>query len=99
MSNLVLSRRAGESIRLELAPRYFLTVTVEEVDYDNGVRLRVTAKGVDHVQTVRMGRTLEIIPGVSITIAAIDFKKTRLSIEAPTSVKINRTELLNRTPG
>ncbi len=96
MSNLVLSRRPGESIRLELVPRYFLTVTVEEVDYDNGVRLRGTAEGIDHIQTVRMGRTLEVIPGVSITIAAIAFKQVRLSIEAPSSVKINRTELLNR---
>lgn len=94
MSNLVLSRKGGESLRFEIGKGFHLFAEVQEVDFDRGVRIRLHAEGLERVETVRMGRSLVVVDGITITAAAIAFKQVRLSIEAPLNVKILRAELV-----
>lgn len=100
MSNLVLSRKAGQSIRFQIGEGFFLYLEVQEVNFDKGIRFRLSAAPVgettslERIEVVRMGRKLEIVEGLAVTVAAVAFKQVRLMIEAPLNVKILRTELV-----
>lgn len=46
------------------------------------------------VLTRKIGESIQIGPGVTVTLLEVDRNKVRLGIEAPRSVPVARTELL-----
>lgn len=96
MSNLVLTRNAGKSVRLEMLPGVFLTLIVAYVG-GNQVKLElVGGDGSCLTQRVDVGSFMEIGDQVKVHLQSITFRNARLCFEAPLDVKIARTELLER---
>ena len=96
MSNLVLTRNAGKSVRLEMLPGVFVTLIVAYVGGDQ-VKLELVGQdGSCLSKRVDVGGFMEIGPDVKVHLKSINFRVARLLFEAPLNVKIARTELLNR---
>ncbi len=96
MSNLVLTRQVGKSVRLEMLPGVFLLLTVAYVG-SNQIKLDLAeSDGSVLSKRVDVGAFMEIGPDVKVHLVSITFRNARLKFEAPLNVKIARTELLNR---
>ena len=96
MSNLVLTRTAGKSVRLEMLPGVFLMLTVA---YVGGSQVKLDLAGPDGSvlsKRVDVGSYMEIGEDVKVHLKAITFRVARLLFEAPLNVKIARTELVER---
>lgn len=94
MSSLVLTRKAGQSIRFELKPGLFLLAQFETVSFNNGCQIRFSHGGLEQVTVVRVGGSTEITIGLRVGIAAVKFGQAKVLIDAPREVGIERTERL-----
>lgn len=96
MTNLVLTRRAGDCVRLETQPGEFRYLTVAYVGGDQ-VKLELTGgDGSTLTKRVNIGSDLAIGGDVKVRVVSINFRNVKLGFDAPLSVKIVRTELLER---
>jgi carbon storage regulator CsrA len=96
MSNLILTRKAGQCVRLEMLPGAFVTLIVAYVGGDQ-VKFNVAGSdGSNLTKRVNVGDSLPIGDEVVVTVTSINFRVVRLAFNAPLSVKIVRTELLER---
>lgn len=96
MSNLILTRKAGDSVRLEMLPGVFLKLIVAYVGGDQ-VKLEVMASdGSALSKRVNAGDDWAIGDEVKIRVIGIQFRQVKLGFDAPLNVKIVRTELLER---
>lgn len=96
MSNLILTRKAGQCVRLEMLPAVFVTLMVAYVGGDQ-VKLEVVGgNGARLTKRVNVGDGLPIGDEVVVTVTSINFRVVRLAFNAPLNVKIVRTELLER---
>jgi len=91
MSNLVLTRKAGQSVRLMIGgkPRYLeiLQVTGGYVDMHDR----------DHmldVKRVKFRGEIQIAEGVTVTVLDLAKGHAKLGFDAPREVQILRTELI-----
>ena len=96
MSNLVLTRRAGQCVRLEMAPQVFVTLMLSYVGGDQVKFELMSPDGRSIVKRVAVSEEFIIQDDVNVTVAAINFRNVKLSFQAPLDVKIVRTELLER---
>lgn len=94
MSKLVLTRKPGQSIRLELKPNLFLVMTCQSLSYNHGLSLHLECMGAEEVQRVRVLHSAEIAPGVKVLVSSVKQGIVRLVFDAPTDVKILRSELV-----
>lgn len=78
MSRINLTRKAGESVRLELEPGMFTLLEVISVSFRDGVCIRLSCQGLETTNTVRVQHDLEVIPGVFITVVSVKFGSVRL---------------------
>lgn len=85
MSNLVLSRRAGDAILV--GDKHLEVLQVDRAK----AQLRIVGRDPKFIQ---LGGLLNIVEGVTVQVAGISRGSVRLSFEAPPAVKIIRTELL-----
>lgn len=96
MSNLVLTRRAGQCVRLEMLPGVFLRLIVAYVGADQ-IKLELLASdGSAMTKRVNVGAGWLIGEGVTINLLSINYRNVKLGFDAPLNVKIVRTELLER---
>lgn len=96
MSKLTITRRNGQSTRLEMLPGVFLNLRAAYISSDQ-VKFELTShEGDSLVKRVNVGGTLEIGDGVMVHVVSIKFRAAKLCFEAPLNVKIVRTELLER---
>jgi len=96
MSNLVLTRTAGKSIRLEMQPGAFHILTVAYVGGEQ-IKLELTnPDGSTQSKRLNVGAEWPIGSGLTIKLIGIQFRQAKLGFDAPQSVKIVRTELLER---
>lgn len=96
MSNLVLTRRAGQCVRLEMAPRVFVTLMLSYVGGDQVKFELMSHDGRSITKRVNVSEQFIIQDDVTVTVTAINFRNVKLSFQAPLDVKIVRTELLER---
>jgi carbon storage regulator CsrA len=96
MSNLILTRRAGQCVRLELSAGVFITVMVAYVGGEQIKLEMVGGDGSNLTKRVNVGDGLTIAEDVVVTVMAVTFRVVRLAFNAPLNVKIVRTELLER---
>lgn len=94
MSKLVLPRKAGQAIRFELKPGLFLLAQFETVSLNNGCQIRFSYGGLEQVTVVRVGGSTEIVKGLRVGVAAVEFGQAKVLIDAPREVGIERTERL-----
>lgn len=97
MTNLVLTRRAGDCVRLETQPGEFRYLTVAYVGGDQ-VKLEYAGSVGAEPLTKRLnvGDGWLIGPSYTVKVLSINFRNVKLGFDAPLSVKIVRTELLER---
>lgn len=98
MSNLVLTRKAGQCVRLEMLPGAFVTLMIAYVGGDQ-VKIELIGEGgLSLVKRVNVGDHLPIGDEVKVKVhvISINFRNVKLGFEAPLNVKIVRTELLER---
>lgn len=90
MTNLVLTRKAGQSVRLiiEDIPVY---VDVLEV---NGGFCRMNIRGFSLSPNIRFRDSLQIAEGVSVQVVDLTKGHAKLNFTAPRDVHILRTELI-----
>lgn len=96
MTNLVLSRRAGDCVRLEMQPGEYRYLTVA---YVGGDQVKFELTGIPDgglTKRVNVGDTWMIGPSCTVKVLSIQFRNVKLGFDAPLSVKIVRTELLER---
>lgn len=93
MPNLVLSRKAGQSVRLAIGEALFVYVDVLQVT-GGYCSLRLVCGGLDRAEKVRFKGTLQVVEGIAITVLDLSKSYAKLGFEAPASVKILRTELI-----
>lgn len=96
MSNLVLTRRAGQCVRLELLPNVFVTLMLSYVGGDQVKFELLSTDGRTLAKRVNVADSFTIADEVVVTVTAINFRNVKLSFNAPLDVKIVRTELLER---
>ena len=96
MSNLILTRRAGQCVRLEILPGVYLTLMVACIGADQVKFELVGTDGSSLTRRVNVGDCLTVNEQTSIMVASINFRVVRLLFQAPLEVKIVRTELLER---
>lgn len=97
MSNLVLTRRAGDCVRLELRPGFFVMLLVGYVGGDQ-VKFEVMAETFagHRIERVKLKECMALTADVSVQLVDIRFGVAKLRFDAPLSVKIVRTELLEK---
>lgn len=95
MGGLVLTRKSGQCVRLEMTPGHYFTLLLAYTG-SNQVKLEVSGAGACLSKRVDVGAEMLIGPGVTVKVLSITFKTVKLLFEAPLSVKIMRTELLER---
>lgn len=97
MTNLVLTRRAGDCVRLETQPGEFRYLTVAYVGGDQ-IKLEYAGSiGAEPLtKRLNVGDDFEMRPHVKVRVISINFRNVKLGFDAPLSVKIVRTELLER---
>ena len=99
MSNLVLTRRSGQCVRLETSPGQFMNVRVAYVGADQ-VKFELTdPSGRSYVKRGNIAEELILCEDATLTVDSIQFRNVKLRFNAPSSIKIVRTELLDRIPG
>ena len=93
MTNLVLTRKAGQSVRLLIGDK---TEYVEILDVTGGFckfRLLSTLQ----VERVRFRDSMQIAEGVSVQVVDLAKGHAKLNFTAPRDVHILRTELIKET--
>lgn len=90
MSNLVLTRKAGQSVRLMIGERP-LYLEVEKV---TGGYCEVRISSNIHVERVRFRGEMQIAEGVTVTVLDLAKGHAKLGFDAPRDVHILRTELI-----
>lgn len=96
MSKLILTRKAGQCVRLEMLPGAFVTLMIAYVGGDQ-VKIELIGEGgLSLVKRVNVGDHLPIGDEVKVHVISINFRNVKLGFEAPLNVKIVRTELLER---
>lgn len=103
MSKLVLTRKAGQCVRLEMFPGVFLTLIVAYVGGDQ-VKFELTdAQGRSEVRRINVGEAFPISlengadrSALTVAVIGINFRNVKLGFDAPVTIKIVRTELLSR---
>lgn len=96
MSNLVLTRTARKSVRLEMLPGVFLKLTVAYVGGDQIKLELVASDGSTLTKRLNVGSQWSVGEGLVVTLLGIQYRQAKLSFDAPLNVKIVRTELLER---
>ena len=96
MSKLILTRKAGQCVRLEMLPGAFVTLMIAYVGGDQ-VKIELIGEGgLSLVKRVNVGSDMPIGDDVKVRVIAINFRNVKLGFDAPLNVKIVRTELLER---
>lgn len=95
MGGLVLTRKSGQCVRLEMTPGHYFTLLLAYTG-SNQVKLELSGAGACLSKRVDVGGEMLIGPGVTVKVLSITFKTVKMLFEAPLSVKIMRTELLER---
>jgi len=95
MGALILTRRAGQCVRLDLTSDSYCTLMLAYTG-SNQVKLDLSGAGSCLSKRVDVGGEMLIGPGVTVKVVSITFKTVKLRFDAPLSVKIMRTELLER---
>jgi carbon storage regulator CsrA len=95
MGGLVLTRKSGQCVRLEMSPGVYCTLLLAYTG-SNQVKLDLMDREGAVCKRVDVGAEMVIGPGVTVKVLSITFKTVKLLFEAPLSVKIMRTELLER---
>lgn len=96
MSNLVLTRTAGKSVRLEMSPGVFLNLKIAYVGGDQVKLELIDPDGSSLVKRLNVEAEWVIGSGLTVKLIGIQFRQAKISFNAPQSVKIVRTELLER---
>lgn len=92
MSNLVLTRKAGQSVRLVIERREVF-LDVEHVTGGDCL-MAVRMHDNQYVQRVRFRGEMQISEGVTVTVLDLAKGHAKLSFTAPRDVHILRTELI-----
>ena len=95
MGGLVLTRKSGQCVRIDLTADSYCTLMLAYTG-SNQVKLEVIDRQGTVSKRVDVGAEMLIAPGVTVKVLSITFKTVKLLFEAPLSVKIMRTELLER---
>lgn len=90
MSKLVLTRKAGESVKIADS----VVLTIREV-HAKKVYIRETIDDVSCACWMNLGDSGDVIEGCRVTICAINRGVVKLLFEAERSVTIVRSELIN----
>lgn len=90
MSNLVLTRKAGQSLRLMIGQR---TEYLEILEVTGGF-CKVRLLSNLHVERVRFRGEMQIAEGVTVTVLDLAKGHAKLGFDAPRDVHILRTELI-----
>lgn len=85
MGKLVLTRREGEQIRVGDN-----LVSVQRISRAN---VNIVTTVPKRVHSCATGDTVQLEPGVTVTVVAIRCRQVKLAFEAPVSVQIVRTEI------
>lgn len=93
MGKLLLTRHAGESVQLE-RDGVIATVSINLLSYKHGVTVGQYFHDEYLATTVRVGQSIGLPLGVTLTVCSIQRGQTKLAFEAPAEVKILRTELI-----
>lgn len=90
MTNLVLTRKAGQSVRLLIGDK---TEYVEILEVTGGFcKMRILSTL--QVERVRFRDSLQIAEGISVCVVDLAKGHAKLSFTAPREVQILRTELI-----
>lgn len=93
MSRLVLTRKAGQAVRLETSPGNYSVISVAYIGRDF-VKLDYGI-GSQWIQApLELKDKWTLLPDLVIHLVSIQFSTAKLVFEAPSSIKIVRTELL-----
>lgn len=103
MSKLILTRKGGQCVRLEMFPGVFMTLIVAYVGGDQ-VKFELTDPlGGNMVTRVNVGEAFPVSferddkrSMLTIAVISINFRNVKLGFDAPLDIKIVRTELLER---
>ena len=103
MSKLILTRKGGQCVRLEMFPGVFMTLIVAYVGGDQ-VKFELTDPlGGNLVTRVNVGEAFPVSfeqgdkqSMLTIAVISINFRNVKLGFDAPLDIKIVRTELLER---
>lgn len=103
MSKLILTRKGGQCVRLEMFPGVFMTLIVAYVGGDQ-VKFELTDPlGGNQVTRVNIGEAFPVSfeqgdkrSMLTIAVISINFRNVKLGFDAPLDIKIVRTELLER---
>lgn len=107
MSKLILTRKGGQCVRLEMFPGVFMTLIVAYVGGDQ-VKFELTDPiGGNLVTRVNVGEAFPVsyhdcgptgprTAALTIAVISINFRNVKLGFDAPLDIKIVRTELLER---
>lgn len=90
MSNLVLTRKAGQSVRLMIGERKEYIDILEVTGGYRKMRILSTLK----VERVRFRGEMKIAEGVTVTVLDLAKGHAKLGFDAPRDVHILRTELI-----
>lgn len=90
MSNLVLTRKAGQSVRLMIDGRPVFLGVLEVT----GGNCTLGIMGSFQVECVRFRGEMQIVEGVTVTVLDLAKGHAKLSFTAPRDVHILRTELI-----
>lgn len=96
MSNLVLTRTAGKSVRLEMLPGVYLKLIVALVGGDQIKLELIASDGSCLTKRLNVGSEWPVGEGLVIKLIGIQYRQAKLGFDAPLNVKIVRTELLER---
>lgn len=85
MGKLVLTRKEGEQVRVGAN-----VITLHRVSRAN---VNIVTTIPKRVHSCAIGDTVQLEPGVTVTVVAIRCQQVKLAFEAPLSVQIVRTEI------
>lgn len=91
MTNLVLTRKAGQSVRLIIGDK---TEYVEILDVTGGYCSMYRRSHMLDVKRVRFRDSMQIAEGVSVCVVDLAKGHAKLNFTAPRDVHILRTELI-----
>lgn len=93
MPNLILTRKAGQSVRL-LVEGEALYLDVLNVTGGNCLMRVVSTQHPIHCEKIRFKGTMQIAEGVSVLVVDLARGHAKLNFTAPKEVQILRTELV-----
>ena len=92
MTNLVLTRKAGQSVRLIIGDK---TEYVEILEVTGGFcQMKLTVSDRQKTERVRFRDSMQIAEGVSVQVVDLAKGHAKLNFTAPREVQIRRTELI-----